>query len=152
MKTLWLQPERRHLQNLFAHCARYRSLLQPQHWISHRTLQDIKDRKKLQGKNPPSLVRNFRQSGWGLGFLSHYNQKSLSILSVYTSTVERKKGKQVRKEKTLEQWLYTSIILRMRFLITWHWWKKMNTLTFSHYLRQCMYSQVGEMVSCNYFN
>lgn len=152
MKTLWLQPERGHLQNRFADCARYRSLLQSRHWISHRTLEDLKERKKLQGKNPPSLVRNFLQSDWGLGFLSHRNQKSLSILSVYTKTVERKKGKPVRKEKTLEQWLYTSIILRMGFLITWHWWKKMNMLTFSHYLRQRMYSRVGEMVSCNYFN
>lgn len=50
--------------------------------VSHRTWQDLKE--ATPGKESPALVRLFLQSSLGLGFLSQYDQKSISILNVYT--------------------------------------------------------------------
>lgn len=66
------------------------------HTISHRTLQDLKE-EAAPGKEAPFLARNFLQSG--LGFLSQYNQKSLSMSNVYTETVERKRGREQKDKK-----------------------------------------------------
>lgn len=86
---------------------------------THDFTQDFARFKREEGiprVEIPLPARNFLQSHLGLEFLSQYNQKSLSILNVYTKTVGRKRGRE-QKENTreTEQQLYTAIILRLGF-------------------------------------
>lgn len=50
--------------------------------VSRRTLQDLKE--GTPGRESPVLVRHFLQSSLRSGFLSQYDQESISILNVYT--------------------------------------------------------------------
>lgn len=73
---------------------------------THDFTQDFarfKREEETPGKETPYVVRNSLQSGLGLGVLSQYNQKSLSILNVYTKTVERKKEKEESRKKRQEK-------------------------------------------------
>lgn len=102
----------------------------------------FKREEETLGKEARFLARNFLQSGLGLGVLSQYNQKSLSILNVYTKTVERKrKGAERKDKKNRRTALYLHSEVSFSSYVTL-WWKKMSMLTFFP-LPKAMYVFIG---------